>query len=465
MEKVIALFCFVVTMQAAFAQRLDVDSLIKKIAAENDNYKKLDLTMGFYTPAINNDPGYPIEIGLKMLRQSQIDKNIIEEVSAFSFLGHGYRLSGNNIKALEYHHKAITLAENSGNFSLLSVAKLQLGHVYKDRGEYERAIQIYHSSLSDGEKGKNEQVKAWPLGNLGSVYLASNKLDSALTYSQRAYEINLRTKDKNLTMLAFVNLAGVHSKMGNGPLAITYYNMAIQESAGSSNVRYQNMVYSSLAEHYQGVQQTDSSELFARKAIDAVSKSPFFYLSSKPAQLLAGIYENKNCDSTLKYARLFKIANDSLNNSKANQQILLMTFDEDLRQQELAVEKIKAHEERQKNIQYALIALGIIILLSLYLLLSRSFITNTRLIEFFGVIALLIVFEFLNLLLHPFLERITHHSPVLMLLALVCIAALLVPLHHKVEKWATKKLVEKNKQIRLAAARRTIQQLEINQTT
>ncbi len=109
---------------------------------------------------------------------------------------------------------------------------------------------------------------------------------------------------------------------------------------------------------------------------------------------------------------------------------------------------------------YALIALGIIILISLYLLLSRSFITNTKLIEFFGVIALLIVFEFLNLFLHPFLERATNHSPLLMLLALVCIAAVLVPLHHKVEKWATHKLVEKNKAVRLAAAKKTVEKLE-----
>ena len=48
----------------------------------------------------------------------------------------------------------------------------------------------------------------------------------------------------------------------------------------------------------------------------------------------------------------------------------------------------------------------------------------------------------------------------LILLALVCIAALLVPLHHKVEKWATTKLVEKNKQIRLAAAKKTSEELE-----
>jgi hypothetical protein len=47
-----------------------------------------------------------------------------------------------------------------------------------------------------------------------------------------------------------------------------------------------------------------------------------------------------------------------------------------------------------------------------------------------------------------------------MLMGLVCIAALLVPLHHKIEKWATARLVEKNKKIRLAAAKKTIEKLE-----
>lgn len=162
----------------------------------------------------------------------------------------------------------------------------------------------------------------------------------------------------------------------------------------------------------------------------------------------------------MKYAKVYKTAADSLNSSKANQQIQLMTFEEDLRQQEVAAEKIKEEQQRKQNIQYALLALGIITFIITFLLLSRRHITNTKLIQFLGVVALLLVFEFLNLLLHPFLERITYHSPVLMLLALVCIAALLVPLHHKLEKWATHKLVEKNRAIRLAAAKKTIEELE-----
>jgi hypothetical protein len=125
-----------------------------------------------------------------------------------------------------------------------------------------------------------------------------------------------------------------------------------------------------------------------------------------------------------------------------------------------SVSEAKMVAERKQNLQYALIGIGIVILITSFLMLSRSFITNTKMIEFLGVLILLIVFEFLNLLLHPFLERITHHSPALVLLGLVCIAAMLVPAHHKLEKWATTKLVEKNKKVRLALAKKTLEELE-----
>ncbi len=203
---------------------------------------------------------------------------------------------------------------------------------------------------------------------------------------------------------------------------------------------------------------------YAKKAIDIVKNTAFSNKSIKPAKLLLDIYENTNSDSAVKYFKIYKAANDSLFSAKTIQQTQAMAFENELRQQQLTEEKLKTDEQRRQNIQFALIAFGIITFIILFLLLSRRIITNTKMIEFMGVVALLIVFEFFNLLLHPFLERVTHHSPVLMLLALVCIAALLVPLHHKLEKWATAKLVEKNKQIRLAAAKKTIEQLEKIQT-
>lgn len=47
-----------------------------------------------------------------------------------------------------------------------------------------------------------------------------------------------------------------------------------------------------------------------------------------------------------------------------------------------------------------------------------------------------------------------------MLGVLIAIGALLIPFHHKLEKWMTKIMVEKNKKIRLEAARKTIANLE-----
>ncbi len=190
-----------------------------------------------------------------------------------------------------------------------------------------------------------------------------------------------------------------------------------------------------------------------------MQNTDFSNQSLLPAKLLSDIYRKENADSALKYQDIYIAANDSMYSAKNIQQTQLMSTENELKQQELEIEKIKAEQQRKQNIQYALLGLGIITFIILFLALSRRHITNTKLIQFLGVVALLVVFEFLNLLLHPFLERITHHSPVLMLLALVCIAALLVPLHHKLEKWATHKLVEKNKAIRLASAKKTIRLL------
>ena len=102
---------------------------------------------------------------------------------------------------------------------------------------------------------------------------------------------------------------------------------------------------------------------------------------------------------------------------------------------------------------------GIVVFILAFLIFSRSYVANPKMILFMCVVALLIVFEFLNLLLHPVIGSITQHSPVFMLVALVCIAALMIPLHHRLEKWATKLLVEKNTTDGLAKAKRTIDEL------
>jgi hypothetical protein len=179
------------------------------------------------------------------------------------------------------------------------------------------------------------------------------------------------------------------------------------------------------------------------------------------ADVLRKIYTRAGVkDSIIYYAQLQIDYKDSVNNQQKQSEFQNITFSQQLRGIDEQTKMQEAKEQRKHNLQYALIALGIVTFIILFLLLSRSIIVNEKWVRFFGVVGLLVVFEFLNLLLHPWLEKITNHTPVLMLIALVGIAALLVPLHHRLEKWAKKTLVEKNKQIRLAAAKKTIEKLE-----
>lgn len=78
---------------------------------------------------------------------------------------------------------------------------------------------------------------------------------------------------------------------------------------------------------------------------------------------------------------------------------------------------------------------------------------HIKLIWLPGVFSLLFLFEYLNLLLHPTVAMLTNHTPILEILIFVWMAAILIPLHHRLEHWLIHKLIhhrhgnhEKNKQ-------------------
>jgi hypothetical protein len=248
--------------------------------------------------------------------------------------------------------------------------------------------------------------------------------------------------------------------MKNSSLALNYWNLALNEANRIGSPKFVSTAYNAIAQFYYASNQSDSAKLYATRAISSVNNTAFYTLNVDPAKLLLNIYRNSNVDSAFKYSEIYRTANDSLFNIRALQQAQLMAVEEEARLAELKFEEEKSDEARKTNLEYTFIAIGIVSFFMIFLVFSRSYITNPKIIEFLSVIALLIVFEFFNLLIHPLLEKVTHHSPVLMLLALVGLAALLIPLHHKLEHWAVHKLIEKNKQSRLEAAKKTIEQLE-----
>jgi tetratricopeptide (TPR) repeat protein len=466
MKKIIALLCFFAGIQTVFAQN-KTDSLVAVLSTTNNPIERFDLfsKIGeeYFSSGNNNLDSASC---LKMLQIAQELNNDSLLAISYNFIGNLFLLNtGDYSRALEYFFKGIPLAQRTNDKRRISSLLVDIGIVYENLGnkkEQLNYIRKAEANLPDKNSPMYNYMVRQIQYNYSRYFLSVQMPDSAMHYIQALNETNLRLRSFLYETYAQMLLGEVYEQSGDNKSAEIHYKKS-NDRADSMQYSYVKFIIKPAYINFLLKSNNISGALKqAHQLIETGTLLNNYDFKQAAAGLLRSAYENlRQTDSAYYYARLESAFRDSVFSKDKLNKIQSLVFSEQVRTTEEAAKKLHDEELRQQNIQYTLIAFGIISFIILLLLLSRSAITNAKVISFLGIGALLIVFEFLNLLLHPFLEKITNHSPLLMLFALVCIAALLVPLHHKLEKWATDKLIEKNKQIRLAASKKTVQKLDV----
>jgi hypothetical protein len=470
MKKIITFFCFIVVIQVAITQNKYADSLQTVLANTTNPVERFNLITKILENQIfirggNIDSAECVRL-LQIAKQLKNDSLL---AASYNWIGSYFSFTkGDNATALEYYFKGLPFAEKTNDKRRVSSLDFDISLAYY-------ALQNNIAAVQYVRKGGNDLPdKSHPLYDFmllqyqrgrSTWYLTTQKPDSALYFGQAFYETSRRVNSILHRFNALVSIAAAYSQSGENELADVYIKktIAISDSVKMIPVKLRFSNYYIPVLLSKG--NITEALIQAKQLLNLGELNNNNNVKLAATGFLRQIFDSlRNKDSAYYYSRMEATINAQIFSQSNINKIQALAFNEQIRLIEEEAKKTEEEQRRKQNIQYALLALGIITFIISFLLLSRRHITNTRLIQFLGVVALLLVFEFLNLLLHPFLERITHHSPVLMLLALVCIASLLVPLHHKLEKWATHKLVEKNKQIRLAAAKKTIEQLEQKST-
>jgi len=315
------------------------DSLLKLLLRETDADKKAQLIVEFYLTPIDGFPLLLLKLGQDLLALSREKKDIMIESAAWSAAAQGYRLTGNYVRALELHRKAVALAEQSRNYTLLSFATNQMGHIYKDRFENDKALSLYRTALFYTQKSKDPNL--WfPSMNLGSVHLNVGNLDSAMFYAQSALKMvaNKRMMGNHSSVQS--TIASIYSKKGDLISARKYFDEAVGISVKTQSPRYINITYVAIAEHFNHYRQFDSVALYCKMAVEAVQNTPSANLALKPARMLIDYYQNKNADSTVKFWKVYSAANDSLNSTRANQQLQMLTMEEEQRKRDIEAGRV-----------------------------------------------------------------------------------------------------------------------------
>jgi tetratricopeptide (TPR) repeat protein len=457
MKKTLLLILFGFSLAGVKAQAPQVDSLTRLLATtKEDTIKVMVLAkLCFYDQNFRHGLDLAQE-GLALARKIKYEKG---EAACIIRMGSQYSWISNFPMALHYFLEALKISERIGDKEGLATAYYDIGMVYKTQSDFQNALNYFKKS-APFFSNDNYYRLACLNTDFGDVYALLDKQDSALKYYQRSYELFTLSKDKYQFIFTLIGLGDVQLKMGNRELAMGYYREAIQNGISYNDSLGLSSVYLRIARLYDAAGEKDSCKIYAERTFLYAQRVNVLQNIIESGKLLSKLYENENDQKALRYLQIALEANDSLFSRERTLQIQNMSLAETVREKEMEDKKEQDAAERKINIQYVLIALGIVTFLILFLLLSHSIIVTEKWISFFGILSLLIVFEFINLVLHPHIERITDHSPLLMLLALVLLASILIPLHHRIEKWVKEKMTEKNKKIRLANAKKTIAKLE-----
>ena len=463
MKKIILLLAAFFCLTNSNAQTKVRDSLKQLLQKEKTDTGRVLLLDELAFEYIGSKPDTIMMLALKGLSLSRRIGFIKGEAVSLNRVGVAFNNLGNYPKAMEFLLQALKINEKIHNLDGIARNFNNIGTVYLWQEDYRLALEYLFKAKTLAEKINNKKLLSVYLYGIGRTYLNLKKIDSARLFTQQAYDAAYGAHFSRIIGSSLSIMGGVHSETGENKLALEYYRLSIPYSNKAENYADLSRTFLGMAKLFEKSSQDDSVLFYAKKSFLVVKEKGFTIQILDASSFLSTFHRNRrNTDSAFFYQDIAKSAYDSLFSQQKTMQLQSIGFDEKLRQQEIAITVLKAKEDRKHNLQFAAIAIGLISFIILFFALSRSIIVKTKFIEFFGVLLLLAVFEFINLLIHPYLAHLTNDSPVLMLGVLIAIGALLIPFHHKLEKWITKIMVEKNKKIRLDAAKKTIASLEPN---
>ena len=362
------------------------------------------------------------------------------EINAILDLANACTVAGNYSKGLEYALDGLKRSEELGNDDLIFSSLWAIGGCYSSQDDDQQAL-VYSLKVMDRYKTRpGDKNLASALVNTGVSYFSLGRLDSSRYYYNRSLNVAIERKDYSTAAVALMNIGRIFLKQGQYDTATNYFQKAMPQFMLDNNhlFIYYNSYF--LAEAFDSLGQYDSAMYYGQLSLHHAKIMNSLASLSEITKELSSLYRKKGQpDSAWYFLNMSMIVKDSMNNQENKKKIQGLIFNEQIRQMEIAEQKKKDAETRKRNLELSGIAIFIPLFLLVVLLMGRRKV-KSRTIEFLGILGLLFLFEFIVLLVHPYIGHWTHESPVWMLLILAAIAAVLVPLHHRSESWIKKKL-------------------------
>ena len=357
MKKIFIISSLLLLLIKVNAQDNITDSLkqLLSVAKEDTNKVQILIKLGWIYQW--DKPDSALMYGLKARQLSQQLNYVDGELEVAFILSEALCAKGNFSKALELDLQAKQLAEKTGKKDLFK--EFWIGSVYFYSGDYTKALGYYLKSKSD----TNEIY----IGIIGETYYHLGRLDSAFFFINKAYQ-----KDKNDRAhwsVPYYYMALIEAKEGKFKEALDNYKLGLLYSR-NVNLDIANG-YNGIAVVFKQMGQVDSAVYYAKEAMKVAQKESLAPNVLDASALLTELYIKINTDSAFKYQGVMLAAKDSLFSEEKIKQLQNLSFNEQMRQQELqqTIQQTQLKYRNRLNV-YILLA-GLLILLIVALGLWR----------------------------------------------------------------------------------------------
>ena len=444
---VLCLLLFQLCPACGNAQSPKIDSLSKLLLKENTDSNRVSLLWQLAEQYQPIKPDTALRLAQQGLLLAQRIKFTEGESRSLAMLATSQYLLGNYPNALNNYMLKLKLEEKRNSPRNYASALSNIGLMYILLGEYTNALGYLYKADSTvevaGGQAKNDLKYSITI-NIGEAWYRMKVADSAYLYFKQALAIAQQSADSFSLGAAVLGEANVLALKEENETALQNYYSAFKYLNDGLNNEMLCEVTLGMAKLYEKLNRPDSAVFYGTMSFTLAEQGLFMSRQLDAAKFLSGHFKKLQLyQLAFTYTEQAGVLKDSIEGREKTRQALVISNNEQLRQAELAEQKLREKETRSQQLQLAVIAICIPLLFLFTLFISRIKI-HTAVIRFMGIISLLFVFEFLTLLLHPLVADFTHHVPVWELLIFVGIAAGIIPLHHRLEHLLIEKLTKGN---------------------
>jgi tetratricopeptide (TPR) repeat protein len=210
---------------------------------------------------------------------------------ALNELGIEHFFKGLYHDALDYHLKALEIAEETGDPGMISECYGSIGIVLKNQGRFPEALSYYEKALDMAFTLRDTSWIAACYSNIANVYRRLGNYEKALRYHLQAKEIFEKSGENRRIAISLMNIGSIFQDQNDLNQALEYYSRALSLSHETNDHKRIAESLINIGNIYLDRKDIKESRIFFLKALEIHIEHGFRHTLASCYNLIGNTYE------------------------------------------------------------------------------------------------------------------------------------------------------------------------------